>query len=1487
MLRSKDFIRIAIFFFFLINCHLLTAQPTCSNPQQKWYMNYFEVDFSSGTPVFTATPNSPAPTSPSKFMNVANGYHDAGGNIDLYTVWIEQTGSSPQHVDLYDGTGTVIGTLTNLHPYAREIEVLPYTCNGMDYFLVIYNSIVTNTSGNSLVFVIVDVEEGFISSPYTIESLGFGNPPGNFALSNERDDDTYYLYANARDDIKKYVINFDFCNVAPELLIQFEETVFFGPGNIFCSEVELSPDETKIAFARRPSNEVTVVNLDTDGNAVGSMVYTLPGSFFDNHVNGVEFNRSSNKLFINNFSSNTAHRGIFVLDFNTGLLSNTVISGTFDYARSQLELAPDCYLYAGNYFSGQDENRLLRIDPETEGIVTEFVLPGRLPYQDGSIGAQYGLGDFGIFTLPDLIDCNSNECITPSFEACEPLQVSTYDFTLSGNVLYSLVLDGVVASNGEYVSFGFNFQADNGFDSYYYFSRMDASGNQIADYRKLDIDLGGAAQGPTNTEVVSPHHMMEGFDVETGSSLGYFAATTSSDEEGIIVIRFDHFGCIMWSEYFSLGEAGVQGLARGIEQNEDGNLLILLEKRSATGESNMSFVEFDPNGGLLSVKDFDLNSGENWSFSPQTIARVNNLSNVGSGFVVAGTFEAENGKELGVYILDEHLSFASPVVYRYQLQSTQEYGAIPSAVVQKGDNLVVSGVLEQTTNPTFHKSFLLEFRPFDMNGVFDGSMIWTREYGYDIAPIDVFEGTDFLSMVQNEEGNFVISAVRPIVDDGGEVSYLTEIDQSGSVNWIYAMASPSLSLAQMGDASKLKLTHDGGYWGLGNRLQSDPIQVQSWYYKTNADGELAHCDCQQLDSLPVSDLEASLTLIDVSAFEEVPGELSDLTYDCLGIEFDYALCGQYIPSIPSDECCNPDATLIENGSFSGLPGGDLVDPSGTWYASSGSPQIVNDGCNSSESLQMWGNGIVGERVEQDSLSIMAGNTYRISFCAKFLPGGPLAPPFSQILVRASGNTLQGQTGCNGGTCEEAFFTVPFSDGEWQEFCLDSWIPQDDYSHITLSVVNSSTINNGDYVSWARIDDFCIELVETIGISPCDTVSQACFVNQLNVSTGFNHEDGSTYDSQRYDAYWSLVETADLDVAVPRAACVIVPHFDATGWAFQAGSEWISFKDDYDLSVNNDGSSPPHAFERCFYLCSDEADITFDFSVLADDIVDINLLDESGSIVSNLMSLDASTAPNFSGAPATANITLPLSSGQYCIRADARNTNQVAFGFNLQGTVSGGAFLSDSCYRSENVIFGVVYSDCDVDGFRDFRLNAILPEPGRKDWEVQLCDLNGNVLHTTTTDMFGYYQFSGIPPGTYLLKEDNLDPNLVYNLTEPFSSPSGSYTVTVSDNSIAANYNFGIDDGVDCPTSYKETISRKMEVFPNPTSGMLTLRPYHISDSELEMQVANMAGQIVISSTLPALQSEYQVNVHDLHAGIYMILIMDDQGKVWHERFVKH
>ena len=410
------------------------------------------------------------------------------------------------------------------------------------------------------------------------------------------------------------------------------------------------------------------------------------------------------------------------------------------------------------------------------------------------------------------------------------------------------------------------------------------------------------------------------------------------------------------------------------------------------------------------------------------------------------------------------------------------------------------------------------------------------------------------------------------------------------------------------------------------------------------------------------------------------------------------------------------------------------------------------------------------------------------------------------------------------------------------------------------------------------DDFAIDDVAFLECEdPCDVEDETCFTDSLFISTGFNEMTGGVFMSGQYDSYWNVVET-EASIVTPRPATVISPFLPG-GWWFQPDAEWISFYEDYILNENNEAPDPPHAFERCFCLCSDSSEVNFDFSVLVDDIAEIDLMNaQDGSVITNLITIDNSTLPNFDDPPAIVNTTLPLASGRYCIRANVRNTDNVAMGFNLSGKIKGGNFLKSNCCRQGNIVYGVVYHDEDMDGFRDFRLNNNPPESGMENWTVQLCDMMGNPLYSTTTDQFGFYQFENIPNGNYILKE-------VVQGGWTQSAPSSiTYNVTVQDQSIIANRNFGNHTSVVGVRTIEYL--GNIKIAPNPTQGVFLLSFDLPTKNQLTIQLSTIDGKEVFRQLIGQGSNQQKVDISTLPKGVYLITLVDPSGLQWNKKVVK-
>ncbi|MBK7937487.1 MAG: hypothetical protein IPJ82_10510 [Lewinellaceae bacterium] len=167
--------------------------------------------------------------------------------------------------------------------------------------------------------------------------------------------------------------------------------------------------------------------------------------------------------------------------------------------------------------------------------------------------------------------------------------------------------------------------------------------------------------------------------------------------------------------------------------------------------------------------------------------------------------------------------------------------------------------------------------------------------------------------------------------------------------------------------------------------------------------------------------------------------------------------------------------LVLNGTYtSGLTPGNLGGGGNVnnWSSIFNTPQVItHDSCAEAGAIQMWGNQVVGEGVGQP-LVFQAGNTYQVTFCGMWMN---TVQDSVRIRFRASTGPLGSYFNCPSGACDEIFLS-PVLTTTWTTYTSALWTPTQNYSNLNITIWNNFAINNGAYVSWARIDDICIRKV---------------------------------------------------------------------------------------------------------------------------------------------------------------------------------------------------------------------------------------------------------------------------------------------------------------------------------------------------------------------------------------------------------------------------
>lgn len=83
---------------------------------------------------------------------------------------------------------------------------------------------------------------------------------------------------------------------------------------------------------------------------------------------------------------------------------------------------------------------------------------------------------------------------------------------------------------------------------------------------------------------------------------------------------------------------------------------------------------------------------------------------------------------------------------------------------------------------------------------------------------------------------------------------------------------------------------------------------------------------------------------------------------------------------------------------------------------------------------------------------------------------------------------------------------------------------------------------------------------------------------------------------------------------------------------------------------------------------------------------------------------------------------------------------------------------------------------------------------------------------------------------------------------------------------------------------------KIEVFPNPFTGLITVRlntaEKVTAEEEMEVVILNTLGQVVFQRSVFVVGNAFNMNLNSLDNGAYLMKVFDDQGKNWISKIVK-
>lgn len=415
------------YFFFLVIAFFCISQTQAQSPQlKKWYLNQFEIDFSTTLPQINSLPQtypiSFGGGSSNGFARNSHGFYNDDGNILFYTA-AESNGNFLEY-RIIDGQGNIMGTLTETPDNSGEMSMVPFGCNDPNKYLLIYFAAYTSNPNRTekvmvpcysrLVYAVIDLGTNTVHPSYQVpmSSLDIYCPYKAQAVSKPNADGTRWLYTHEQvsstptANIVKCKIDFtqSYTNI-----ITVSNIIHTENSSLEIVELELSPDQKFLAWTDRANDknyDFAVMELDANGDRNMSGIFIkkdIPSSAINPNIpkpSGIEFvgeELGNLSLFVgfNTFGMDTAKDGIYNFDIMNGTL--TQLPGTSEFIKSHIEKANN-----GRYYAAS-ANALLDIN-----ALSTTPLPNStdyFPYMRSSMLADYqNINHWGVYVLPDQVD---------------------------------------------------------------------------------------------------------------------------------------------------------------------------------------------------------------------------------------------------------------------------------------------------------------------------------------------------------------------------------------------------------------------------------------------------------------------------------------------------------------------------------------------------------------------------------------------------------------------------------------------------------------------------------------------------------------------------------------------------------------------------------------------------------------------------------------------------------------------------------------------------------------------------------------------------------------------------------------------------------------------------------------------------------------------------------------------------------------------------
>lgn len=323
----------------LITSTLICVSVTAQNQSYRWAMPPKQINFT--------TANTPVVQNllPSLSYTACNAATDASGNLLFYMA----------NLNMYSPAGVVIGTLSTTGFYgiigsSMGIVPVPGACkqyyllfslsdyaSGVQHHYFCYAKV--DASGATPVITQQTTSLQYLTTGTQCASIGFAVSKVNLTASKR----FLYLVGTDAYSFPVQIVNrFDITAAGINNKVNIATTSTPGlSGTPFVSEateVELSPDGTKLAWVTGNSMEVNVIKVNAStGNFVSASFTNVPGS---GTCYGLEWNAASSILYTSN--------SIGLSRMTYPAFAHTTIASSGNYNHTALEMGRNGKIYAVN-----------------------------------------------------------------------------------------------------------------------------------------------------------------------------------------------------------------------------------------------------------------------------------------------------------------------------------------------------------------------------------------------------------------------------------------------------------------------------------------------------------------------------------------------------------------------------------------------------------------------------------------------------------------------------------------------------------------------------------------------------------------------------------------------------------------------------------------------------------------------------------------------------------------------------------------------------------------------------------------------------------------------------------------------------------------------------------------------------------------------------------------------------------------------------------